>query len=66
MLDERVRIDLPLEEALRMGSLYPATLLGMEHQLGRLIEGYQADIIAFDQEFTLHHSWIGGQLKSYR
>ena len=58
-------LDLPLAEAIRMASLYPATLLGLEHQLGRLAPGFQADMIAIDEHFVLHHSWIAGKDKSY-
>ena len=45
--------------------LYPATMLKLEHKLGRLAPGYQADMIAIDDDFVLHHSWIAGNLKRY-
>lgn len=54
-----------LGEALRMASAYPAAMLGLDRQLGYLKPGYQADIIAFDDNFAIRHSWISGKRKSY-
>lgn len=54
-------VGLPLEEALRMASLYPAQLLGLEGELGRLAPGYRASMIALDDQLQLTHSWIEGQ-----
>ncbi|MEO5682650.1 MAG: N-acetylglucosamine-6-phosphate deacetylase [Chitinophagaceae bacterium] len=34
-----------LEEALRMASLYPAQVIGMDKQLGRIEKGYKANLI---------------------
>ncbi|MCV6545829.1 MAG: N-acetylglucosamine-6-phosphate deacetylase [Cohaesibacter sp.] len=54
-------LDLPLEEALRMASLYPAHFIGQEANLGAVQPGFQADLVAFDeQSWSLAHSWIGG------
>ncbi|RSK35954.1 N-acetylglucosamine-6-phosphate deacetylase [Hymenobacter metallilatus] len=46
------QVGLPLEEALRMASLYPAQLLGLDHELGYLAPAYRADFWLFDQELT--------------
>lgn len=54
-----------LGEALRMASAYPAAMLGLDHTLGYLRPGYQADLIAFDARFHVSHSWIKGQLRSF-
>lgn len=54
-------LQLSLEEALRMASLYPAQFLGLDHQLGRIAPGYQANLIALDQHFNVTDSWIQGQ-----
>lgn len=58
-------LGLTLDEAIRMASVYPAAMLGLDHKLGKLAAGYQADMIAIDDQFTLHHSWIGGCEKRY-
>jgi N-acetylglucosamine-6-phosphate deacetylase len=39
-----------LDEALRMCSLYPAKLLGMDHELGRIAKGYKAGFVELDRE----------------
>jgi N-acetylglucosamine-6-phosphate deacetylase len=40
-------------EALRMGSLYPARFLGLDAKLGKLLPGYEADVVAMDHEFKI-------------
>lgn len=49
-----------LDECLRMASLYPATFLQLEQQLGRLRAGYRADIISFDSDFNVGNTWVAG------
>lgn len=41
-------VGIPLAEALRMATLYPARALGIDHCLGLLSAGYQANITLFD------------------
>lgn len=55
------QVGIPLDECLRMASLYPATVLGQEHRLGRISAGYRADLVHFDDDFTVHHTWLAGQ-----
>ena len=50
-----------LGECLRMASLYPATFLGMDEQLGRLQPGYRADMLAFDKKYYVSDTWVAGQ-----
>ncbi len=40
-------------EALRMASLYPAQALGMDTEYGRIGKGYQADLVALDQQLEV-------------
>ena len=54
-------LGLPLAEALRMASLYPAQMLGLDDELGRLEPGYRASMIALSPELELTHSWIEGR-----
>ncbi len=49
-----------LSEALRMASLYPAAFLGLDNRLGRILSGFQADLVAFDQEFKVTRTWTAG------
>ena len=55
------RIGLPLEEALRMASLYPAEALGGEARRGRLGDGSAADFIHVSGDLVVRATWIGGR-----
>ncbi|NKW71493.1 N-acetylglucosamine-6-phosphate deacetylase [Rhodobacteraceae bacterium R_SAG10] len=50
------------DEALRMGALYPAELLGRTSDIGCLVPGARADFILLDDEFRLNQVWRGGLL----
>jgi N-acetylglucosamine-6-phosphate deacetylase len=42
-----------LAEALRMASLYPAKVLGLDNELGRLERGYKADFVILNKELEV-------------
>ena len=50
---------IPLEEALRMASLYPARLIGADH-MGRIAAGSKANLIVFDADFGLKRVLLEG------
>lgn len=50
----------PLADALRMASATPARFLGLEGEMGGVAPGRRADLVAFDEGFTIHGVWIGG------
>lgn len=52
---------IPLEEALRMASTYPAELLKGE-KAGLLKPGYRANIIVFDNKYKHHSTYLSGKL----
>ena len=54
------RLGLPLEEACRMASTYPAQFLGLDGELGKILPGYRADLVALDDALFVRDSWIGG------
>lgn len=58
-------VGLPLEESLRMASLYPAAFLGLDHNLGRIASGYRADLVHFDRDFRVHNTWVAGVQRSH-
>lgn len=58
-------IGLDLEESLRMASLYPAQFVGRAKELGRLAEGYRADLVHFDQDFVVKNTWVAGQHEAH-
>lgn len=54
-------LGLPLDEAVRMASTYPADFLGLEKSHGRIASGCQADFTVMNEDFTVHETWIGGR-----
>jgi len=55
------RLGLPLEEACRMASQYPAEFIGLGGDLGRIAPGYRADLVVLDDALQVQGSWIGGK-----
>jgi N-acetylglucosamine-6-phosphate deacetylase len=53
-------LGLPLEEAARMASAYPAAWLGLEQRLGQLVAGQRADFAVLDDALRVRETWIGG------
>jgi N-acetylglucosamine-6-phosphate deacetylase len=47
------RVGIPVHEAIRMASLYPARVLKLDQDLGRLAAGYIANIAVFDENFRV-------------
>ena len=65
-MDEAVRycvekLEVDLEDALRMASLNPAVFLRREHELGRIKTGYLANIVHLDDELRVLETWIDGK-----
>ncbi len=53
-------LGLPLDEAVRMASTYPADFLGLGRTHGRIAAGYAADLIVMGNDLQVRESWIGG------
>ena len=53
-------LGLPLEEAARMASAYPAEFLGIGDRYGRIAPGYHADLVALDDDLQVVATWIDG------
>jgi len=45
-------VNVELEEALRMCSLYPAQVIGLDHSLGRIERGFNASIVVLDNDLN--------------
>lgn len=56
------QLGLPIEEALRMASLYPAAFLRLDQERGRIAAGYRADLVLLDKRFRAQRVWIAGNL----
>jgi N-acetylglucosamine-6-phosphate deacetylase len=56
-----MEVGIALDECLRMASLYPAIILGLDDRLGRIDNGYRADLVHFDDNFAVHNTWLAGQ-----
>lgn len=49
-------------EALRMASLYPARMLGLDRELGRIKKDYRASLVALDQAYEVMWSMVDGRV----
>ena len=58
-------LDLPLEDSLRMASLYPAAYLGLDDQLGRIAAGYRADLALLRSDLGVLATWVNGEEEWY-
>ncbi|HVZ00568.1 MAG TPA: N-acetylglucosamine-6-phosphate deacetylase [Dongiaceae bacterium] len=54
-------LGVPVEEALRMAALHPAQFLRLDGELGRIAEGYRADLVLLDANFGVRSTWISGR-----
>jgi N-acetylglucosamine-6-phosphate deacetylase len=54
-------VGIPLVEAVRMASLTPARVIGMDDRKGSLEAGKDADIAIFNHDFTCWRTMIGGR-----
>lgn len=53
-------VGLPLAEASRMASSYPAAWIGRDRVLGHLVAGQRADLAIVDDAIVVQETWIGG------
>jgi N-acetylglucosamine-6-phosphate deacetylase len=58
-LHQSVGIDLPT--AIRMATLTPATILGVESDLGSIEVGKRADLLLLDGDLNVRQVWVGGE-----
>ncbi|MGL4676728.1 MAG: N-acetylglucosamine-6-phosphate deacetylase [Brevinema sp.] len=70
LLDTCVRnlvnhVKVPLEEAFRMASLYPARAIKKDDEYGYIKEGYRADLAILDDELFVQGVVTNGQYQSF-
>jgi N-acetylglucosamine-6-phosphate deacetylase len=51
----------PLPEAVRMASLTPARILGIDREVGSLEVGKRADLVVLDADLNVQQVYVGGQ-----
>ncbi len=54
-------VDIPPVEAVRMATLTPARVIGLDDRKGSLAAGKDADLVIFEEDFTPWQVMIGGQ-----
>jgi N-acetylglucosamine-6-phosphate deacetylase len=54
-------LGLDLVDALMMASANPAAFLGLDHELGRIAEGYRANLVLLDDHMDVVETWIDGE-----
>ena len=54
-------VGIPLPEASRMASTYPAAWLGLERDVGRIVAGQRANFAVLDDDLVVRETWIGGE-----
>lgn len=54
-------LGLPLEEALRMASRYPAEAIGAQHERGTLAPRSRADLVHLSDDLAMRRTIIGGE-----
>ena len=57
-------VGIPLDEALRMASLYPARLMGLEARLGIIAPNKEASLVWFDQQYHVKRVFVAGESQS--
>jgi N-acetylglucosamine-6-phosphate deacetylase len=54
------KVGIPVDEAIRMASLYPARLMSLGNH-GRIAPGFLADLVVFDSDFEVKHVFKNGK-----
>ncbi|NQZ80339.1 MAG: N-acetylglucosamine-6-phosphate deacetylase [Colwellia sp.] len=54
-------VNLPLDEAIRMATQYPANYINQSGIRGELTIGYQADFVVLNEKLKVLSTWIAGQ-----
>ena len=60
------QVGLPLDEALRMASLYPSRAIGQERELGSITPGKIANLVVFDDNYRVHATLVNGLYQEHK
>ncbi len=47
------KCEIPLDEALRMASLYPAKVLGLDHKIGKIEKGFEDNFVMLNEQLEV-------------
>lgn len=61
-----VDLSVPIHDAVRMASLVPARITGLDRLHGSILEGKRADLISFDDDFSVRLSVMETVVKANR
>lgn len=53
---------IPLEEAVAWGTINPASVLGIDKEVGSITVGKQADLVVIDDDFHVQYTFLAGNL----
>ncbi|MBN2781328.1 MAG: N-acetylglucosamine-6-phosphate deacetylase [Candidatus Marinimicrobia bacterium] len=56
-------MNIPLEDALRMASCNPATVISKQIETGYIMPGREADIVVFDENYDIKLTMVHGEIK---
>ncbi|MCK4530989.1 MAG: N-acetylglucosamine-6-phosphate deacetylase [Candidatus Marinimicrobia bacterium] len=56
-------MDVPMEDALRMASCNPATVISKQIETGYIMPGRDADIVVFDKDYNIRLTMVKGDIK---
>jgi len=54
------RVGCSLAKAIQLATLNPARVMGVDHYMGRLEPGYQADVVLFDKDLNVRKTLVRG------
>ena len=57
------KVGIPITEAVRMASLNPARVLGLDHKKGILAIGKDADLVVMNKDFDVQMTIVDGQIR---
>ncbi|KUO68571.1 MAG: N-acetylglucosamine-6-phosphate deacetylase [Clostridia bacterium BRH_c25] len=60
------KVGVPFETALKMATINPAKVLGIEREAGSIEQGKAADIIAINEDYEVIFTMVGGRIVHYR
>ena len=53
-------VGIELHTVIRMATLTPAKILGIDHALGSLVVGKRADLVLLDEQLEVRRVWLNG------